>query len=129
MSELSPINDHGSELPVGHHLVLLVLHLQPVHHEPHLFCFLLSVQHFPPLFTSLRILCSSRLLAEQAALRTGVELGWGRWGFGCWRWGVAGAEGNRPQLEPGIEKPLPDCPKFNYNNDQEGLLMTGIPIR
>ena len=64
-------------------------------------------------FTSFRILCSSRLLAEQAALRTGVELGWVELGWVRWvelgwaRWGVAGAEGNRPQFEPEIEKSLP----------------------
>ena len=72
MSKSSPINDHGSELPVCHHLVLLVLHLQPVRHEPHLVSISLSISLFP---TSLRILCSSRLFAEQAALTTGVELG------------------------------------------------------
>ena len=92
----------------------------------------LCFEHFSPLFTSLRMLCSSRLLAEQAALRTGVELGWARWGLGCWRWGVAGAEGKRPQLDPAIEKPLPSCPQITMSfncNDQEGLLMTGSPIR
>ena len=106
MSEFSPINDHGSKLPIRHHLVLLVLHLQPIRHEPHLlFLFKLSLMS---IFTSLRILCNSRLLAEQAALRTGVELGWVRWvELGWARWGVAGAEGNRPQFEPGIEKSLP----------------------
>ena len=33
---ISPVNDHGSKLPVGDHLVLLLLQLQPVRHELHL---------------------------------------------------------------------------------------------
>ena len=90
MSKSSPINDHGSELPVCHHLVLLVLHLQPACHEPHLLFFQLSLflsvlsifLHCSPLWG-----CSAAPGYLPSRLRWEPGSSWGGRGGG---WGAGG---------------------------------------